>query len=89
MNSKEKEQGIKKESTIKKFMEVILLWKKLKTVFGLPIFLNVITDKWGYSLLDKFFNYYKVVCFLELVHCLLPTNFKLKIFPDLIEKFQK
>ena len=37
-----------------------------------------------YCLLDKFLDYYKVVCFLELVHCLLQTNFKLKIFPDLI-----
>ena len=31
-------------------MEVILLWKKTKTFFGLSIFPNIITKKWGYRL---------------------------------------
>ena len=30
-------------------MEVILLWKKTKVFFGLSIFPNIITEKWGYS----------------------------------------
>ena len=30
-----------------KFMEVILLWKKTKTFFGLSIIPNIITEKWG------------------------------------------
>ena len=29
-------------------MEVILLWKKTKTFFGLSIIPNIITEKWGY-----------------------------------------
>jgi hypothetical protein len=46
-DSKEKEQGIITESPIEKLMEVILLWKKTKTKFGLSIIPNIITEKWG------------------------------------------
>ena len=28
-------------------MEVILLWKKTKTFFGLSIIPNIFTEKWG------------------------------------------
>ena len=34
-------------------MEVILLWKKPKTFFGLLIFPNIITEKWGYKMIPK------------------------------------
>ena len=33
-----------------KIYEVILLWKKTKTFFGLSIIPNIITEKWGYDL---------------------------------------
>ena len=33
-------------------MEVILLWKKTKTNFGLLILPNIITEKWGLYTFD-------------------------------------
>jgi hypothetical protein len=44
-DSKEKEQEIITESPIKKYIEVILFWKKTKTFFGLSIITNIITEK--------------------------------------------
>ena len=33
-------------------MEVILLWKKTETYFGLSLILDIITEKWGSYLFD-------------------------------------
>ena len=37
----------KNKEKLWKFMEVISLWKKPKTFFGLSIIPNIITEKWG------------------------------------------
>ena len=38
-------------------MEVILLWEKTKTKFGLSIFPHIITEKWGLMTLVLFYPF--------------------------------
>ena len=54
-----------------KIMEVILIWKKTKTFFGLSIILSIITEKWGHNPLYPFFldlpplSKSQILCFIE------------------------
>ena len=56
-------------------MEVILLWKKTKTFFGLSIIPNIITEKWGYrqSIYSPFRQEQKIMGTVDIEFILSPT----------------